>query len=208
MECKRLECELNECKDPEIQGWYNYKKFLLALNKARNPKPKPDKKEKPLKVDELFSWYITISFNDKKVMKDGKPDYKLLVYLMKKFLNYTWVKSSDLEGLDYQLEQRSEDPDNIYGIHLHIRVKDTKKDKCHIAYEKGLYDGIWKHYVSDCAKIDVRPQYNKKGLDSYMNAVKKDPEKVKRQRVDTIIQQEFNTYIKDDMLHSNVINFD
>lgn len=205
------ELKLGINKDAYLTKLYNYHHDLLKYDAIKNPKieikedNKKDKKNQ--KRNDLF---ITINFEDHKILKkDGTPNYKKLVSIMKRILNWSWVK--DTKEVIYQLECRGlDDKENYYGIHIHICLFGTQHQKKQIKGEYGLITGFLQNYVKHHPSIDCKLIWNRKGLEQYISEdnLKKDPKKRAKQKYDRLLQIEYNKHIKDNMLKSNEVQQD
>lgn len=203
MEIKRLECSLGICKDQLIQDRYNYLQLLKQESKERAAANKTT--DSTVKIKKLNSFLITVNFKDECIKNNrGVFHLSLICRLMKSFLNYKWVKESNIDKLQYQVESR--DYYRQEGLHIHITIFQTYYTKSRII-DLGKSGALFSKYIGDKASIDVRAIYNEDGLDNYISELnlKNDDNKRQKQINDRLLQQEYNKHVKGDMLESNVV---
>jgi len=202
---RRLELRLGICKalDGRMQRQHDY-------NKALEKQLYKDKDVNVKKVKPLHDYFITIAFDDKKLFdKNGNIKYKDLVKIMKAAQGYKFIKTdSDFTKFKYQIEQRGKEGEPIYGLHVHMIVRDTTKTKQDVIDAFGAKNAmlITNKYISDSSKIQVdHVKYDH--FDEYLSEVNLKKISVKRSRQvnDRIIQIEYNKLVKEPMLKSIVV---
>ena len=202
---RRLELKLGICKTlgGRMQRQYDYVK---ALEKQYYK----DKGCELKKVKPVHDYLITISFDDTKLFdKKGNIKYNDLVKIMKSIQGYKWIKTnSDFERFKYQIEQRGKPDEPIYGLHVHIIVRETTHQFRQIIDALTKPDSLLMNngYIDDSSKIQVdEKKYDR--FDDYISDenLKKKPDKRLRQVNDRILQIEYNKYVKDPMIKSIVV---
>lgn len=105
--------------------------------------------------------FITVNFDDKKIVPEKIPEY------MDKVIKKKWIVE-----YEYTIEQRNETEGNYAGFHVHcLLTGHAQKRKSEIVRE--FYSSLSK-YLGSKQSIDVRPVSNPQGVIKYMQGDKKD----------------------------------
>lgn len=167
----------------------------LAKREVMESMPKyfKDKLETENSVDPKYFAFITVN------PRDNTLDFfDVLHKHVKKCVNKRWVTQ-----YAYCYEQRSTDPDNIYGLHCHMILHRGTKRPCELERE---VKSTFKHLCGDSRHIDI--QWKKKewlkDKEQYMNGKKYGEGKDAKVEVDEIMykklgltQRIFSNYILD-----------
>lgn len=132
-----------------------------------------------------LEYFITISFDDKKIDPKNIPKY------MEGVIKKKWV-----ESYIYCIEQRSEEEDVYYGYHVHILIKPNKKiAKSDVIRE--IYSTL-KKYMEGQNYIDVQKVNHRQNIINYMKGEKNEM-KLEKSKNDKPFRQKNNLediYIK------------
>lgn len=105
--------------------------------------------------------FVTINFDDKKIVPKDIPSY------MTQLLKKKWI-----QNYEYTIEQRNETEGDYKGFHVHLLLTDhVHKRKSEVIRE--FYSSM-KKYLGSKQSIDCRPVNNPQGVVKYMEGEKKD----------------------------------
>lgn len=174
---KRLESKLMERYTVE------YMKYQLSQGIHRNPilQDLYDKLES-VKPKDKNLWFVTVSFSPDKFNESNLLDLSLIMRKIQN--NKKWL--DDESNFRWQVEQRNnEDQEGYSGFHIHCTFKSTL---CKSRLKTTIARGALKKFIDAENFVDVKKNKNGKVDDNYMECLKKDVNKLRKQVKDREIQ--------------------